>query len=292
MGDSLEVTFYGVRGSTPCPCDDNRRYGGNTSCVVIDVPGGEPILLDLGTGLRFYGVAEPFTEVPFRRTAMLSHLHWDHVQGLPFFPPLHFEGSRLDVHGPVEAGRSLEASFDTFMSPPFFPICIHDLPGEITFHDTSTGSFDVGPARVTVRAVPHVGTTFGYRIDWGGVSVAYVSDHQQPVDDPRRVAEAVLELADGVDLLIHDAQFTPEEFAERSNWGHCTVDYALEVAHQAAVRELVLFHHDPSHCDGTMDGILATAVERAVGLDIGSVTAAMEGRTVQLRPASAPVTTF
>jgi len=106
------------------------------------------------------------------------------------------------------------------------------------------------------------------------------------------VAEAVLELADGVDLLIHDAQFTPEEFAERSNWGHCTVDYALEVAHQSAVRELVLFHHDPSHCDGTIDRILAAAVERAVGLDIGSVTAAMEGRTVRVSPASAPVTTF
>jgi len=185
----------------------------------------------------------------------------------------------------------LEASFDTFMNPPFFPICIHDMPGEITFHDTSTGSFDVGPVRVTACEVPHVGTTFGYRIDWGGVSVAYVSDHQQPVDDPRHVDEAVLELVDGVDLLIHDAQFTPEEFAERSNWGHCTVDYALEVAHQAAVGELVLFHHDPAHCDGTIDGILATAVERAVDLDIGSVTAAMEGRTVQLRPASAPATT-
>ena len=286
MGESLDVTFYGVRGSTPCPCDENRRYGGNTSCVVLDVPGGEPILFDLGTGLRFYGVAEPCTEVPFRGTALLSHLHWDHVQGLPFFPPLHCQGSRLDVYGPGEEGRSLEDSFNAFMNPPFFPICIRDLPGQITFHDVTSGSFDVGPARVTVGEVPHVGATFGYRVDWEGVSIAYVSDHQQPVDDPRRVVDSVLELVDGVDLLIHDAQFTPEEFAERPDWGHCTVDYALEVAHQATVGELVLFHHDPAHCDGTIDGLLAAATDRAAGLDVGSVSAAAEGRTVHLSPTS------
>ena len=282
MGESLDVTFYGVRGSTPCPCDENRRYGGNTSCVVLDVPGGEPILFDLGTGLRFYGVAEPCAGAPFRGTALVSHLHWDHVQGLPFFAPLHCDGAHLDVFGPAEGGSSLEASFEAFMNPPYFPICIRDLAGEIAFHDVDEVSFEIGPARVTARSVPHVGLTYGYRVDWNGTSVAYVSDHQQPVAEPQRVADPVLELADGVDLLIHDAQFTPEEFAERSDWGHCTVDYALEVAHQAAARELVLFHHDPAHDDDTVDRLLAGAQERCSHLDVVDVSAAVEGHTISL----------
>ena len=280
MGESLDVTFFGVRGSTPCPCDDNRRYGGNTSCVVLDVPGGDPIIFDLGTGLRFYGVDERCGSGSFRATALVSHLHWDHVQGLPFFAPLHCADTRLDVYGPGGEGSTLEESFDVFMTPPFFPICYRELAGRVSLHDAPEGSFDVGPARVTALAVPHVGRTFGYRVDWNGISVAYVSDHQQPVDDATMVDDQVLALADGVDLLIHDAQFTPEEFAERPHWGHCTVDYAVEVAHQAGVGELVLFHHDPAHGDDQVDHLLAAARERADGLDVGHVSAAVEGRTI------------
>ena len=284
MGESLDVTFFGVRGSTPCPCDDNRRYGGNTSCVVLDVPGGEPIIFDLGTGLRFYGVDERCGSGPFRATALVSHLHWDHVQGLPFFAPLHCTDTRLDVFGPGEEGSTLEQSFDVFMTPPFFPICYRELAGRVSLNDAPEGSFDVGPARVTARSVPHIGRTFGYRVDWNGLSVAYISDHQQPIDDPTRVDSQVLALADGVDLLIHDAQFTAEEFAERPHWGHCTVDYAIEVAHQAGVGELVLFHHDPAHDDDHVDRLLAEARDRSVGLDVDHVSAAVEGRTISLVP--------
>ena len=295
MGESLEVSFCGVRGSTPCPCDDNRRYGGNTSCVVLDVPGGEPILFDLGTGLRLCGLGDgcPGTVNgrPFRGTALVSHLHWDHVQGLPFFGPLHYGGAHLDVYGPADPGTTLVESFDAFMNPPFFPICFRDLPGTIEFHDVVEETWSVGPARVTARSVPHVGRTFGYRVDWAGRSVAYVSDHQQPVDDSRWVAESVLELADGVDVLVHDAQFTPEEFAQRPHWGHCTVDYALEVAHQAGVGELVLFHHDPAHCDDEVDDLLALAASRAEGLDVCRVTAAAEGDSRLLAARSEPMAT-
>jgi ribonuclease BN (tRNA processing enzyme) len=252
--------------------------------VVLDVPGGQPIIFDLGTGLRFYGVDERCGSGPFRATALVSHLHWDHVQGLPFFAPLHCTDTRLDVFGPGEEGSTLEQSFDVFMTPPFFPICYRELAGRVSLNDAPEGSFDVGPARVTARSVPHVGRTFGYRVDWNGLSVAYISDHQQPVDDSTRVDNQVLALADGVDLLIHDAQFTPEEFAERPHWGHCTVDYAIEVAHQAGVGELVLFHHDPAHDDDHVDRLLAEARDRSVGLDVGHVSAAVEGRTISLVP--------
>ena len=130
------------------------------------------------------------------------------------------------------------------------------------------------------RPVPHVGATYGYRIDWAGASVAYVSDHQQPVDDPTRVADEVLDLCDGVDLLVHDAQFTPEEFAERLHWGHCTIDYAVEVARQAGARRLALFHHDPSHGDDRLDALVAGAREQAAGSGVEEVVAAAEGLTV------------
>ena len=280
--DSLDVAFYGVRGSTPCPCAQNRRYGGNTSCVVLQSAGVDPILLDLGTGLRFFGIDAPADGQPFSGTALVSHLHWDHVQGLPFFSPINREGARLDVYGPPDNGVSLGSSFASFMNPPYFPISVGDLAGDVFFYDVDDGTMSIGPATVTTRRVPRVGATNGYRIDWGPVSVAYISDHQEPTDDPRRVDEAVLELAEGVDLLIHDAQFTADEFAQWSDWGHCSVDYALEVAHQAGVGELALFHHDPSHCDDTVDQLLAWARQSAEHLDIGSVSAPAEGQTISL----------
>ncbi|MDG2427975.1 MAG: MBL fold metallo-hydrolase [Acidimicrobiales bacterium] len=285
MRETLDITFFGVRGSTPSPCEENRRYGGNTSCVVLDVPGGDPILFDLGTGLQFFGLNERCGSAPFRATALVSHLHWDHIQGLPFFAPLHCADTQIDVYGPGDEGSTLEKSLDMFMTPPFFPICYRELEGRVSLHDTIEGSFDVGSARITARSVPHLGRTFGYRVDWSGLSVAYISDHQQPVDGSSTVDDQVLALADSVDLLIHDAQFTPAEFAKRPHWGHCTVDYALEVAHQAGVGELVLFHHDPAHSDDEIDRLLFEARSRATELDVGCVSAAVEGKTISLMPA-------
>jgi phosphoribosyl 1,2-cyclic phosphodiesterase len=275
----LTVTFYGVRGSTPCPCDANRRHGGNTACVALEVPGEDPIVLDLGTGLRFWGATQP-TDGSFRGTALVTHLHWDHVQGLPFFAPADRPGAVFDVYGPPQGGTGLAAAFDEFMRPPYFPISVADLRGEIRFHDVAAGDLAVGQAKVRVRPVPHVGTTNGYRVDWGGASVAYVSDHQQPVDDPGVVSDDVLDLCDGVDLLIHDAQFTGDEFTQRAHWGHCTVDYAVEVARRAGARRLALFHHDPGHPDDVLDRLLDDARRAAGGTCVEEVLSAAEGLTV------------
>ena len=291
---SLDVTFYGVRGSTPCSCESNQRYGGNTSCVVVDLPDSDPIIFDLGTGLRYYGQQLADSRRPFHGTALVSHLHWDHVQGLPFFAPINQVGARLEVYGPPEDGCSLEAAFDQFMAPPFFPIGFRDLAGDIIFHDVNEASFAVGAAMVTALPVPHIGATNGYRLEvasasapTGSLSVVYISDHQQPRNDGQSVDPAVLALAAGADLLIHDAQFTPEEFADRTHWGHCTVDYALEVAHQAGVKELVLFHHDPAHDDEKIDAMLIDAQKKAESLNIEKVSAAWESR-VSSFPLEAP----
>jgi len=277
----MNVTFYGVRGSTPCACDSTRRYGGNTSCVVLNFEGGEPIVFDLGTGLRFFGLDIGCGE-PFKGAALVSHLHWDHVQGIPFFAPWLVENSRLDMWAPQQDGIELEDAVRAFICPPYFPIDIDQLPGELRFHEAGTEPFMVGRAEVIAAPVPHIGPTVGYRVTVDGISVAYVSDHQQPGPGSTEVDPAVLELCRDVDLLIHDAQFNDEEFAARPTWGHCTVDYAVEVAAQSGARRLALFHHDPSHSDDQIDELLAQAKKSAAARGILEVIAAGEGTTVSL----------
>jgi phosphoribosyl 1,2-cyclic phosphodiesterase len=253
----LEVTFYGVRGSCPCPSPANARYGGNTACVALTVAGEDPIILDLGTGLRAFGETQP-DDGSFAGTALVTHIHWDHVQGLPFFPPADRPGARLRIFGPRQDEGSLEEVFGAFMRPPYFPVRVGELRGEYSFHEVLDGDFKVGRASVAARPVPHVGPTVGYRVEWDGAVVAYVSDHQAPLGLDT-VSPSVLELAASADLLIHDAQYTPAEFAEKAHWGHCTTGYAVRVARQAGARRLVLFHHDPSHGDDRLDELLAEA---------------------------------
>jgi phosphoribosyl 1,2-cyclic phosphodiesterase len=275
----VNVTFYGVRGSTPCPCDGNQRYGGNTSCVGIEVPGHEPIGLDLGTGLRFWGEHLP-DDGTFHGHALVTHLHWDHVQGLPFFVPINRPGASLDIYGPRQDDQSVEEHFNEFMCPPYFPVTLEALAGEIRFHDLADDDVAIGDAKVKSRYIPHVGPTLGYRVDIAGSSIAYIPDHQQPLDGSFSVAESVLELCDGVDLLIHDAQYTPDEFVKKAHWGHCTIAYALHVARVSGAKRLALFHHDPDHHDDDIDRILEDARASEDGRVIDEVLAAHEGLTI------------
>lgn len=275
----MKVTFHGVRGSYPSLCPATARYGGNTSCVSITVEGEPPILLDLGSGLARYA-AGLCPEAPFEGNALVTHLHLDHVQGLPFFRPANRDGSRLTVHAPAAGDRSLEDEFHRWLRPPFFPLAFDALVGDVSFRPVGTGSrFHLGGAEVTARPVPHVGPTVGYRIDWDGVSLAYVSDHQQPAA-AGDVAGSVLALCDGVDLLIHEAQYMPSELGRARDWGHCTVDYAVHVAHRAGVRRLCLFHHDPGRSDDDLDLLLGRAAALGAQRGLQEVTAAAEGQTV------------
>ncbi len=275
----VRVTFRGVRGSTPTPGESTRRYGGNTSCVTVEA-GGELLVLDLGTGLRGLG-----TDVssPVRATVLLTHLHFDHVQGLPFCTGLLQAGAEVELYGPTpDGGESLEAAVRSFLRPPLFPVALADLPCSVGFHELDDAFFGVGEAKVRGLPVPHRGVTAGFRIEAGGASLAYVPDHQMPTDGSGFVDERVLELCHDVDLLIHDSQYTPAEFAARPDWGHCTVDYAVHVAATAGARRLALFHHDPSHDDDTIDRLLGEA--RVAGCRRGvEVIAPAEGDTVEVR---------
>jgi len=281
VGNSLNVTFHGVRGSTPCHGDEVRRYGGNTSCVSVAAPGEDPLVFDLGTGLRYFGRTLPH-DGTFHGTCLLTHLHWDHTQGLPFFVPILKPGATFDVYGPrQEDGGTVEAAMREFMAPPHFPVALEQLPGKIRFHDVGDDRFRVGGFSVTSRLIPHVGNTLGFRVEWNGISVAYLSDHQQPYDGSFGVTDGALDLVRGADLVIHDAQYTPHEFAHKSNWGHCTIDYAVWLAAEAGAKRLALFHHDPTRHDDAIDELWAAAhrAGRESGVD---VLAAREGLVVEL----------
>lgn len=273
----MKVKFHGVRGSTPSPCDSNRRYGGNTSSVSVHVGDENPIMLDLGTGAREFGLA---MGRPFDGAVFVTHLHWDHIQGLPFFGPMIMPGGSTTVYGPPQEDGTLRQALDSFVRPPLFPVTIDALPSDIEAVAIGDETVDLGYASVMSRSVPHVGVTNGYRVEVDGKSVAYIPDHQQP-QDPTSIGQGVAELCQDADVLIHDAQYTPAEFETKSDWGHCTIEYAMHVASTCDVKTLVLFHHDPAHDDVTLDRLIAEA--KAAGELVGlEVVGAYEGLELAL----------
>lgn len=286
----MAVTFHGVRGSTPCHGPEIVRYGGNTSCVSLDIDGANPVLFDLGTGLRYFGAGQPAGE-PFTGTCLLSHLHWDHIQGIPFFTPLLREGSEVEVFAPQQLdGLTVKQVFADTIKPPLFPVDLATLPGSVVFHEVLNNDFVIdgvdgdapGPrVEVKARQIPHVGNTVGYRVEALGASVAYLSDHQMPCDGTLSATDGALELCEGADLVIHDAQYTPEEFVGKCDWGHCTIDYAIWLAAESGASRLALFHHDPSHHDDELDALFAAAVAEGERRGV-EVFGAREGQSIVL----------
>jgi ribonuclease BN (tRNA processing enzyme) len=270
----LAVTFHGVRGSTPFASPNNTHFGGNTCCVVIDIEDENPIILDMGSGLFRY--AMELDGCALKASVLLTHLHWDHVAGLPFFSPVLCPGGELDVFGPPDMNMTLDEAVNRLIQPPYFPVTTDDFAGSIRFHDMWNDELEVSAAKVKARPVPHTNRTSGYRIEAQGKVIVYIPDHQQPIDDATHVCESVLELCDGADLLIHDGQYPVELFKKRAHWGHSTPGYAVEVARQSGAASLALFSHDPLHDDDQLREIEAGA--RALGAPLGiDVFSAREG---------------
>ncbi|MGH9224580.1 MAG: MBL fold metallo-hydrolase [Acidimicrobiales bacterium] len=276
----MRVLFCGVRGSTPAPGPEFVRYGGHTSCVAVSRDGHDPTLvLDAGTGLQ--RLARELGGRPFRGTILLGHLHWDHTHGIPFFRAGDHPDAKVTLLIPDQGDA--EAVLERAISPPHFPIRPSELRGTWRFGGLEEGEHEVEGFTVLAREIPHKGgRTFGYRVSDGGHSVAYLSDHAPTAlsagpDGFGDFHESALALVEGVDVLIHDAQYTAAEFPARATWGHSAIDYAVRLAESAGAKSLVLFHHDPSRTDDQLDDVVASLADAPV-----PVLAASEGMALHL----------
>jgi phosphoribosyl 1,2-cyclic phosphodiesterase len=260
----MQVTLWGTRGSLASPGPDTVRYGGNTACVEVRGADGACLVLDAGTGIRRLG--EAIGAETARVDVLLTHLHMDHLQGIGFFGPLYRPDVELHIWGPSSTTLDLRARLARYLSPPLFPVRVRDLPSRPIIHDVPLGRFAVGAFSVTAALVCHPGPTVGYRIveDATGATLAYLTDHEPALGARTFPGEPAwtsgFALADGADLLIHDAQYTEPEYAARVGWGHSSFPQTLAFAGAAGVRRLVPFHHDPSHDDRMLDAMMDTAL--------------------------------
>lgn len=248
---SVNVTFRGVRGSTPCCSADYNIYGGNTACVELDFD-GKIVVLDAGTGIRALGNDLIRRKVP-HVDLLISHAHWDHISGFPFFRPLYRQDCALDVYACLLSdGRSIKNALETQMSSPFFPLPMSKIPSSLHFNDIECGdSFTLCGGAVRVKTLPlnHPNGATGFRLEYDGTVIAYISDTEHFAD---KCDENVIALARGADLMIYDAMFTQAEYPTFTGWGHSTEEEAIGVTRAASVKRTALFHHSPEHTDADM----------------------------------------
>jgi phosphoribosyl 1,2-cyclic phosphodiesterase len=279
----MKVTLWGTRGSQAAPGPDTVRYGGNTSCVEIEVDAASRVVLDAGTGLRRLGAMLP--KVVRRVDVLLTHLHMDHIQGLGFFEPLFRSDFEVHIWGPGSATAELRPRLTRYMSPPLFPVRLPELPCELHVHDLREGRVEVPGMIVRTALVCHPGPTVGYRVDATDAGLAYLPDHE-PVLACAAFAKSPewcsgLDLADEADVLIHDAQYDDSEYRRRVGWGHSTLRHALEFAELAKAKQLMPFHYDPSHDDRTLDAHFAGTASDTV-----AIVPAIEGETFHISNAN------
>jgi phosphoribosyl 1,2-cyclic phosphodiesterase len=264
------VTFWGTRGSIPTPGMHTARYGGNTPCVAVESAQGELLILDAGTGIRALGLElVERQDGAVNAEILLSHTHWDHIQGLPHFKPLFSPGNWVRIWGSRQGATSLEAILRQQMDPSVFPVPLDALSAKLTVQQVETGEFSVGGFRVGAIRLRHPGTTLGYRLTptRGGPSLAYVTDNELGSGGNYGTSanwrQEFLTFLTGVELLIHDAMYAPDELEAHRGWGHSTFEEAVAIAAEAGVERLVLFHHEPEHGDGAIDELLALARQLA-----------------------------
>jgi phosphoribosyl 1,2-cyclic phosphodiesterase len=309
--EPVKVRFWGVRGSYPVPGPDTNRYGGNTSCVEVRPEAGDDgaplIIIDAGTGLRKLGkemMQGACGSGSGTAHLLVSHTHWDHIQGLPFFAPLYTEGNKLFVYARQRDDTHLRAVFATQTDSPYFPVPFDKAQADVLFRELVEGvRFEIGPVKVACTRLNHPWIAMAYRLDYGGCSLAYVTDtapfrdiliEQEFITTPPRpgdplkpedaaklkeMRDGVVRLCEGADLVIYDTQFTPEEYLQKPHWGHSCPEDAIEIARAAGAKGVVLFHHAPERTDEQIDALLDKA--RAEAPDL-SVLAAAEGLEVTL----------
>jgi phosphoribosyl 1,2-cyclic phosphodiesterase len=271
--------FWGCRGTIASPGADTARYGGNTSCVEVHLDDGTLLILDAGTGARALGQAR-VEESPSRIDLFITHLHVDHIEGLGFFEPIWRAETDLHVWGPPSPVASHDRRLAKYFSPPLFPLHLSEVPAHVTFHDAPEGSWTIGGATVHSASIQHQGITVGYRVEADGAAVTYLTDHEPALGAdietalPEWISGAAL--AWKADLLIHDCQYTDEEYEARVGFGHTSPADVAAFAAKVGARRLALFHHDPFHSDDELDAIRERVLERW-SVDPSRVVIAAEG---------------
>jgi len=283
--DQFSICFWGVRGSVACPGPTTVRYGGNTACVEMNV-GGERLIFDGGTGLRNLG-QKMLGEMPVKANMFFTHSHWDHIQGFPFFVPAFVPGNHFKIHGAIAPnGSTIEQRLNDQMLHPNFPVPLQIMGATLDFCDIEVGEVvKLGNVEISNAMLNHPGEAIGYRVSYRGHSAAYVSDTEH---FPGRLDDNVLALAQDADVMIYDCTYTDEEYhneqSSRVGWGHSTWQEAVKLAKAANVKQLVIFHHDPTHTDEFMDGIVE---ETAIAMP-GSIVA-KEGMVLNLITEETPM---
>lgn len=280
----MRVRIWGCRGSIAAPGQDTVRYGGNTSCIEVTLQDGTTIVLDAGTGARPLGVALA-EDLPPRIDLLLTHLHVDHIEGLSMFQPIWRPDTDLHIWGPASPVASLDERIATYFSPPLFPVHLSEVPATTAFHDAPDGEWNVGGARVRSLPILHPGATVGYRIEADGKVLTFLTDHEPALGTDLEAAPTEWisgsELAFGADLLIHDCQYTPEEYRGKVGWGHSSTEQVAVFAERSKADRLVLFHHDPMHTDDHVEEMRERVLERW-GAEADRVWIAAEGTTFEV----------
>ncbi len=288
----MRIRVWGARGSVPAPGPQMNRYGGNTSCVSVDLGDAEHLILDAGTGIRTLGLDLIDAK---RINILLTHLHLDHIQGLMFFPPCFRSNAEIVIWGPCSPEISLEDRVARYISAPLSPVEVRELPCAVAFHDAPGSEWQIGDATIRSEPIVHRGPTLGYRISHGDSVLCYLPDHEPalgsplPETDPEWISGYGLAL--GADLLIHDCQYSDAEYPEHVGWGHSGLSDALAFASIAEVGRVLLFHHDPLHSDQFLDELGAEARERwrALGGDPRMLELAREGARIEVAAPAAAV---
>jgi phosphoribosyl 1,2-cyclic phosphodiesterase len=280
----MKVRVWGCRGSVAAPGPDTVKYGGNTSCVEVQLASGHTLVLDAGTGIRPLGVAMQ-DHLPVGLHIMLTHLHLDHLQGLGFFRPLFAPSLDIHIWGPTSPVQHLSDRIAMYLSPPLFPVRLEDVPSHLTFHDAPEEPVTIGSATIRAAKVTHQGPTVGYRIEENGRALVYLPDHEPSLGaDLASVPARWMsghDLAHEADVLLHDGQYRDHEYGAHVGWGHSSISDAMEFANKADVGQLMLFHHDPYHTDDELDALLGEAHRHWPGME-SRVCLAYEGMTFEV----------
>jgi phosphoribosyl 1,2-cyclic phosphodiesterase len=288
----MKIKVWGARGSIPAPGPETMRYGGNTSCCELTLSDGSTLILDAGTGIRNLGLALPRVEQPIH--ILLTHLHLDHIQGLMFFAPAFRPESEITIWGPASPEASLQDRVARYISAPLAPVEVRELPSQVSFREAEPLEWTIGPAKIRAHAVNHRGPTLGYRIEDAGRVLTYIPDHEPGLGAPLSELDdewiSGFELARDATLLIHDCQYTDDEYPAHLGWGHCPLSDALAFGQRVGAKKLMLFHHDPLHSDEFLDSFAGEVVLRwgELGGRAECIELATERRELEIEAPLAP----